>query len=672
MTREHGASRSPGGRIHTGGHDVDDLEAEHDRNRARRSSLADLTRHGADVENDKHAPLRVGETAEAGAETKAPGAGLPAGHGSREIKLEFGDGTVTGGITATLEYGKTGVPLGPDQIKALENTSAVQLNGLKAKLESAILSGELDGELFEGLKISIEANAIKAGIDSDGEAEVDLMTITVKLVGDAGHLLAAGPGVTLTVDGNLTIALGGKLAAQLSSFTVAQLEQQMLAKEMSELGSQLDDSARKVKDLHAKADLLESQGSFKEAGRLREEAAGHRLTMSTAQQQLDGHKSKLKAAKARTDKAIAKLHGNVAKQVAKAMEKKAIKFVATKLMKLVPILNLVSTLIDVIELAGAIKNLIEGDYGGAGGDAKREAKDAGGDGGEARKAPATSAPADTAVSPQSARNDSSTTAPRDGEPRVDGTGGSTAEEVWQARGTLNPAARAVVDALTSRGPGALLTADQIKMIGLLVPQDLTADGLTDLLATLREVGGKARTAEEVIEAVSLAVRAIQNRNRTVKVNGEARSDLSAGGATDERVKETSGSTGSAGPVISPNQVDGPTRAMEVVRGGDAATIGRWFKADESQLVWSTEGEAWRNEHERTVIAPSTELVGIEETITNSGANRWNLELRFRVRQGDDHDIFIHRFLVYRGGEDDGMGAKVGELKFEGYIVVGGT
>src|SRR5688500_11083355 len=265
MTREHGSSRSLGPRIQASAQDVDDLDAEHDPQRARRSSLADLRRHDADVQGDKHAPLRVGETAEAGAETKPPGAVLPAGHGSREIKIEVGDGTVTGGSTATLEYGKTGVPLGPDQVKALESTSAVQLNGLKTKLESAILSGELDGELFEGLKISIEANAIKAGVDSDGEAEVDLMTITVKLVGDAGHLLNAGPGVTLTVDGNLSIALGGKLAAQLSSFTVAQLEQQMLAKEMSELGNQLDESARKVKDLHAKADLLESQGSLAQA-----------------------------------------------------------------------------------------------------------------------------------------------------------------------------------------------------------------------------------------------------------------------------------------------------------------------------------------------------------------------------------------------------------------------
>jgi hypothetical protein len=560
-----------------------------------------------------------------------------------------------------LEYGKSGVPLGADQIKALESTSAVQLNGLKTKLESAILSGEIEGDLFEGLKISIEANALKAGVDSDGEAEVDLMTITVKLVGDAGHLLNAGPNVTLTIDGNLSIALGGKLAAQLSSFTVAQLEQQMIAKEMSELGDHLDDNVRKMKDLEAQADLLESQGSSKQASKLREEAFQHKLKVSTANQQLERHTGKLKAAKARAEKAIGKLQSKVAKQVAKAMEKKAIKFIATKLMKLVPILNLVSTVMDVIELVGIIKNLLERDFDGNGGET--------GDTKEGNSAGSGTRKDDTTTGSESAQEDTTGAA----ETTSAGGASSTKEtDIAEARSSLPPAARAVVDALTTRGrAGAVLDRDQIKMIGLLVQNDLTADELAELLATLRESGTKARTAEELIEAVSTAVRSIRNRASTVKVNGETRNDLSAGTPGAERVDESHRESGGGnGPVTSPGQVEGATRAIEVVRGGDAAVIGHWFKAAGEELVWTQAGEAWRGEHVGAEVAPGTELFAADVNITNSGPGQWRLEIRFQLLSGETEHPITHRFSVYVGGEDNGMGAKVGDLKFEGYVVIG--
>jgi hypothetical protein len=606
--------------------------------------------------------LRTGETSQAQGqdETKAPTPISPAGHTSREIKVEFGEGTVTGGITLTLEFGQTGIPAG-DKIKALENTASLQLNGLKTRIETAILNGELDGEVFEGLKISIEANAIKAGVDSDGEAEVDLATITVKLLGDGSKLLSLPPGATVTLEGNLSFALGGKLLAQLSSYTVAQLEQQMIAKEMGELGDELDKSAKKIKDLDAKADLLESQGKHSAAKELRDEALEHRLKSSTATQQLKSHASKLKAAKAKADKAIGKLRGKLAKQVAKAMEKKAVKFIATKLMKLVPILNVISTIIDVIELVGVIKNLIDGNYGGSGGDdddkqdKDKDKQDGGGDG---------------KPGVQQGEGSGKGTQEPSGTGR-EGDGGDAKQQsaIETARTSLSPAARAVVDSITGTGAGAGLTADQIRALGMVVPEDLTADELTEIITQLRSSGSKARTAEDVFDAVTKAVHAIRNRNATVKVNGQVQTNL--GGGSDGKEQEQKPSSGD-GPITSPDQVEGPSRPMEVVRGGDPATIGRWFRRAGDELIWSAEGMAWKSEHLNSELAPGTTLDVVETDMTSAGKGTWGLAVTFvLLGAGGQRTRVPHRFHVYVGGEDNGFGAKVGELKFEGYVIVGG-
>ena len=273
----------------------------------------------------------------------------------------------SGRITATLEYGKTGLPLADGQVKALENTSAVQRNGLVARLETALLSGELEGELFEGLTFAIEANAVTAAVDSEGAAEIDLLTISAKLAGDAGHLLGAGPDVSLTIDGRLSISLGGKLAAKLASVTVAQLEQKLLAKEIAGVGATVDKHARKIKALEAKALVHQAKGEVGAASRLREEIFQRELQVSTGKQQLEGLTGKLSAARQRADRAIAKLEHKVARAVAAAMEKKVVKFVATTLMKVVPVLNVISTIVDVVELILLLKNLASGGGGGDGG-----------------------------------------------------------------------------------------------------------------------------------------------------------------------------------------------------------------------------------------------------------------------------------------------------------------
>ena len=87
-----------------------------------------------------------------------------AGHQSHEIKVELEKGPVTGAVVLTVEVGKTGLPVG-ESMKAFESSSSAKVNGFVSRLETSLMSGELDVEMFEGLSVAIEANALTVGVE---------------------------------------------------------------------------------------------------------------------------------------------------------------------------------------------------------------------------------------------------------------------------------------------------------------------------------------------------------------------------------------------------------------------------------------------------------------------------------------------------------------------------
>jgi hypothetical protein len=292
---------------------------------------------------------------------------IPAEHEGHKIKVELGSGSVTGAITLTLEAGKTGVPLAGDQLKAFKNTASLNLNGFIMKLETAVLNGKLDEDILDGVKIAVEISALKASSDGSS-ASMDLLTVALKLQGDVGHWLHAGPNVKMTLDGQVQIALGGKLAAKLASYTVAQLEQQMLAKEIETVGDTVAGHTESITNLKSKLAALETNPSAtrREIQAIEHELFRHRIQVSTGGQQLKGLTNRLAEAKRRANTALRRLEGRFAKKVAWAMEKKTVKFLAKTLSKLLPVLNLVSTIADVIEVIHLVKALLKGAWGGEG------------------------------------------------------------------------------------------------------------------------------------------------------------------------------------------------------------------------------------------------------------------------------------------------------------------
>jgi hypothetical protein len=630
---------------------------------------------------------------------------MPGGHEGHKVKIEIGHGSVTGAITLSIDIGKTGVPL-PEHLKALKNTLSVKLNGFIAKLETVVLNGNLDAEVLDGVKVAVDVSALKVSSDKlkpdDSAAALELLTVALKLQGDVGHWVDVGPNVKVTLEGQVQMALGGKLAAQFARYTAAQLDRMMLAKETEVVGEAIAGHVQEIERIESELTKLKVNPSSarREIQALEQELFRHRIQVSTGNQQLKGLARRLGEAKGRVRAALGRIEGKFAKKIAWAMEKKAVKQVAKCLAKLMPILNIASTVVDVIEVVKLVRDLIKhhgkmeiggGDDSpsdsatgdGAEGSADAKSSDpAAGDGAEGSAGVNSSAPdahgrkngeqapgaagTSTSASPSS----TSSSKPDDGpsDTAVASTTGAASKvdprSLQAAQRGLSPNAQVVIAAVTHRagGHGPVLDADQLRMAGLLVSADLGPDQVREVISMLRSSSSVARTAEEAIIAIDQAVRAVRNKNRTVTVDGVARPDL-AQSSDGEGAASTA-----EGPVTSPSQVDAKQdETFTIVHEAPPGVIGRWFRAKERDLVLSEEGARWQSTHLHQVVGDE-HLMKIQPVISSRGENRWDLQLRFELRStGQGVRAVTHRFLVERG-EASSLGAQVGELAFEPYVM----
>lgn len=631
---------------------------------------------------------------------------MPAGHEGHKVKIEIGHGSVTGAITLSIDIGKTGVPL-PDHLKVLKNTLSVKLNGFISKLETVMLNGNLDAEVLDGVKVAVDVSVLKLSSDKvkpdDSVAALDLLTVALKLQGDVGHWVDVGPNVKVTLEGQVQMALGGKLAAQFAKYTAAQLDRMMLAKETEVVGEAIAGHVQEIERIESQLTKLRVNPSAarREIQALEQELFRHRIQVSTGNQQLKGLARRLGEAKGRVRAALGRIEGKFAKKIAWAMEKKAVKQVAKCLAKLMPILNVVSTVADVIEVIKLVRDLIKhhgkmeigggddsssdsaasggeeasadaksGDpaaSGGAEGSADAKGSDLGAHEGENGGQAPGAARASTGASP----SNTSASWPDEGssDTGVASTTGAASKadprSLEAAQRGLSPNAQIVIAAVTHKdgGHGPVLDADQLRMAGLLVSPDLGPDQVREVISTLRSTSSVARTAEEAIIAIDQAVRAVRNKSRTVTVDGVARPDLAQSSDSDGLA------SAGEGPVTSPSQVDANRdEAFIIVHEAPPAVIGRWFRADERDLVLTDEGARWQSTHLHRVVG-GERLMRVVPAISSRGENCWDLQLRFELQPtGQGIRAVTHRFLVERG-EASSLGAQVGELAFEPYIMV---
>jgi hypothetical protein len=538
-----------------------------------------------------------------GAEASEDGPVAPGGHEGHKLKIEIGHGSITGAITLSIELGKTGVPL-PDHLKLLKNTLSMKLNGFVAKLETVVLNGNLDAEVLDGVKVAVDVSAFKLSSDEvkpdDNLAVLDLLTVALKLQGDVGHWVDVGPNVKVTLEGQVQMALGGKLAAQFAKYTVAQLDRMMLAKETEVVGEALAKHVDEIERIESQLAKLRANRSAarREIQALEQELFRHRIQVSTGNQQLKGLTRRLGEARGRVRTALGKIEGKFAKKIAWAMEKKAVKHIAKCLAKLMPILNIASTVVDVIEVIKLVRDLI-----------KHRGKLEIGGGDES---------ADDAAS-------------------VDGADGGVADSKTGDRGVDGgdvPAGdeNGGREAGAARAPAGASPTDTS---GSKAPDGSAGDG------------GAA------------------TNGRTVTVDGVARPDL-AHSADDDGSAPTG-----EGPITSPSQIDAAAKqddAFIIVHEAPPAVIGRWFRADEAKLVLSEEGARWQSTHVHQLVG-GEHLMKVAPVISRRGEGRWDLQLRFELRPaGQGVRSITHRFLVERG-EASSLGAQVGDLAFEPYVML---
>lgn len=596
----------------------------------------------------------------------------PVGHGARDVTIEFGKGSLTGSITASFDLGTSGI--GDDKFAALKTGATAKLNGFAVELETALLGGEMDLEVLDGVSITFEGNVMK--VTSDGEeTDIDLATIGVAIEGDVAHWLNV-PGVGMSIKGNLEFALGGKLAGKLTKYLAAQAEQRRLVKELDEVTHAMERQAQRVKQLQDQLALMDSKTVGTSAReKLAKELMAETDRLAALKEPYKKLGGKLGAAKKKAAEAISKVQGKVAQKIANAMEKKMVKFVATKLAKLVPVLNIISGVMDVIELIGIIHAIANGQTGGSGDEDNKKGNDSDSAGTSGGKGSASAGDVAEGKASGGKAGDSGTTAAANEAANL------------EARNKLAPTARTLVDALTLDGlkKGPSLDADQIAALGILIPSDLSEQEVKEVLVVLKSKQSKAKTSEDVIAAITNAIHEVRSKQRTVTVDGQARPDLAAAGQeSGAPVKDDGLITAPSqveGPVTSPSQIDtGVTgaedanatplsHALAVVRGGSPSVIARWFRREGDALVLSPEGERWKAEHVNTSVGDGLELMSVEGSAEKRG-DGWFLSVRFELwTENGDKKISSHSFGVTPSNGPPVFGATFDGLTFEPIVIV---
>jgi hypothetical protein len=586
---------------------------------------------------ERHA-LHVGDAAPEAAITPT------VGHESHKIRIDFGHGTVTGGITLIFEAGVAGAPLGDDHLKALKSSATLKLNDFAMKLETTLLSGNLGTEL-DGIKVAIEANVLKASSDGE-ELSKKLLTIGVKLEGDASHWFTVDRPISVKLAGDLQIALGGKLATKLTEFAVAELEEVSAAQELEGVAGKLAEHARQLEQLEARR----ATAAAGELAALEGQIVERRALMMGEKEAARDIALRLAASRSYTRRALYKLEGKLVKAVARAMEKRAAQLIAKNLARIIPVLNVAMLALDAIELIQLIRMMWKhySDEAGEGG------------GGDGESASARIAAAGHDGDKGKPHGDSETA------PGTDARGPST-DDVMRR---LSPAARSVVAEIVHKDRrGVALSPEHVQMIGMFVAH-LTPSEVDLVVTTLREhaSGPAARTPDEVIETIDTIARAIKNGSRVVSIDGKLRPELTplTGPVLSPDQMPADALPEAKGPITSPNQVrtqnetavsksqgrsprPAPVGAADIVQAGPPEILARWFVVDGKELVMSGEGAKWRAANVTKPIGRQERLLDLKFQATWEGVGFWELTVTFVVSKDGRQQRMPHSFCASAEG-----------------------
>lgn len=591
--------------------------------------------------------------------------GAPAGHGSHELKLHIADkGNWSADAVLTLELGPTGVgasgkrkdasgqEAASARMQALKQTTSVQLDGMVGRLETAVLNAEGDVTVFEGFKVAVEVNAGTVGLGAD-DISLDLGSISVKAVGDAGALLGLPEGMTAALDLRVTYTIPATVLATAAAARAKTMAYMLAADEADAVGRELAQRGTAHRAALARRESLVSKGA--KAGdaafdKIEREIVEHARAIEHHGKQVKGVLERAGVAREGMERAISGTKSKLGKRLARALGQHGIKMAARAFAKLLPVLNVVSIAFDIYEIVQLVRALVKGQVGS--GD--------GGDGGGSEPSRGADEPAD----PGKAADKSTAPAP-DGEAAAPNRARIDALPV-RARKLLQLTARS--------GQGVALGDAELLSIGMML------EGLDDAalaqVAKLLAGAQPATNVEGAFAAIDAAIDEVRNPSglRTVVVDGVQRRDLAvaiADGDAGPSPSATAPVTGKAaskaevkrlqldGPITSPpaDELD-LTDPMIVARHLPGEILEAWFALKQQELVLTTQFQTWLAEAKR-----SSAIVGVQHTITRS-ADSWAISLRFKVSgRGSDVNTIQHDFFVH---------VEAGKLVFEPFTLYDAT
>jgi len=621
--------------------------------------------------------------------------GLAVPNTSREVEVVIERGAASFAVKVVTTMGESAAaggetenvgPLDEASWSVLEPKMVTEANSFGLRLEAALIKSEFSLELFEGVDLSLELTGPEGSFDLENGGDLSLAQIEIKAVADLVVLggLRAPPGTSFKVEVSGSFTIGGKLLAKLADMAA---RAEIIAGKADELGKIADDLAkaqsldeelaRQRKALLAQRDALPDDWSARDArreldGKLRDLDAriGDNRATIHASAARSGALQRELAEDARKLTAIErKLDGKIAKKLAGRISKAAARKIARAVGKLLPVLNLVSTIADIVSVIELFAEWADHDFdlpvAGSGdpltGVVSWEEEQQGDGAGAEDDADAAGA-GDVDVGAHVDEDAGDGSRSDDHEERAEPRS-SRSKRKGEAGGDvpvsvpdqIHRRAKAVLEVIERKG--VRLDEAQVRALEHIVPSTLTDDQAVELVEALILQGpGLAanQDAHDVLAAVEQAVRDLQETATRVKVDGKERADLSSkvGGVASKEEEGAGGRDPGGGPSEdrpAPESYD----LREIVEKLPESVVESWLSF---RRGLQAEGfDAWREANIGASVPgePGLSIDNASIDITRGSEDvRWALEVTFDLRTQERRRTISHHFFVDR--DDDGQ------------------
>lgn len=390
-------------------------------------------------------------------------------NGSIEFRYEYGGKSLEAEATS----GNTSV-----SGEAIKREIEIGLRGksLISKIEAQVMNFNLERKLWQGLEFSVEGELFTTEFDFEEGDISDLAKIEVSIKGElykdetAKHLQPH-------IAKNISIFVIGKYEIEVDYADLANLaryhhESKVIAEHTTEYAKKKDALKKQekiIKDIKKKLKRRNPPNK----GTLRKQLTAAKDKVSKLQKSLKTHKEVIGKASSAAGKALKQVKGQAGKALAKVMGKAGVAFLKKAGAKLIPIVNVASTIGDLVEIAGKLSEIDKLTFLGDS-DEDSDGEDGGGEN----------------------ENDA-----EDSEDTEDAGLYDTVQDPYEGTPTINSNAQRVYDSLLGEDGIDFKEEERNQLMRDLdgaIPANLTSDQINKVVEILKQKGGPAITDRDVM------------------------------------------------------------------------------------------------------------------------------------------------------------------------------